>query len=70
MGQRERIIDYIRRFGKITSFQAYADLGVTQLGARIDGLQKEGYVFKKEQKKGKNRFGEDTHYVEYSLEEK
>lgn len=67
--QCTRIIDYIREFGSITSFQAYSDLGVTQLGARIDDLQKQGYEFKREQKKGKNRFGETTYYIEYSLEE-
>ena len=29
--QKERIIKYIKDFGSITSFQAYADLGITQL---------------------------------------
>ena len=67
--QCNRIIDYIKEFGSITSFQAYSDLGVTQLGARIDDLQKQGYEFKKEQRKGKNRFGEITYFIEYSLEE-
>lgn len=66
--QRERVIDYINQFGSITSFQAYADLGITQLGARIDELQKQGYIFRKEQRKGKNRFGETTYFIEYSLE--
>lgn len=69
MTQCERVIDYIKRFGSITSYQAYLDLGITQLGARIDDLQKDGYTFKKETKVGKNRFGEPTRFKEYSLEE-
>ena len=38
--QKQRIIDYIKEFGSITSWQAYQDLGVMQLGARIDQLKK------------------------------
>lgn len=67
--QCERILDYIRRYGSITSWQAYADLSVTQLGARIYGLKEQGYVFKKERVYTKNRMGEDTHYDKYMLVE-
>ena len=51
MTQCERIIKYINDFGSISSFEAYTDLGITQLGARLDNLQKEGYVFKIRQSK-------------------
>ena len=44
--QKQRVIDYINKFGSISSWEAYADLGITQLGARIDQLKKEGYNFK------------------------
>ena len=56
MSQKERIIEYINKFGSITSLQAYVDLGITQLGARIDGLERDGYSFYKEWKESKNRF--------------
>ena len=46
--QKQRIINYMRQFGSITSWEAYQDLGVMQLGARIDQLKKEGYKFKTE----------------------
>ena len=69
MTQCERIIKYINNFGSITSFEAYTDLGITQLGARLDNLQKEGYVFKRQLEKGKNRYGEPVHYTRYSLYE-
>lgn len=29
MTQKERIIDYIKQFGSITSLDAYRDLGIT-----------------------------------------
>ena len=67
MTQRERIIKYIKDFGKITSFQAYSDLGITQLGARIYELKQQGLEFNTQTKKSKNRYGETVHYKEYSL---
>lgn len=65
--QKQRIINYIREFGSITSYEAYADLGITQLGARIDQLKKEGYEFKTEWESSTNRFGERTDYKRYYL---
>lgn len=70
MTQRDRIIKYLKDFGKITSYEAYTDLGITQLGARIFELKNRGYSFKTQQKKTKNRYGENTYYLEYSLEGK
>lgn len=65
--QKQRVIDYINKFGSISSWEAYADLGITQLGARIDQLKKEGYNFKTEWESSKNRFGEKTDYKRYYL---
>ena len=65
--QKDRILEYIRNFGSISSFEAYADLGITQLGARIDKLKKEGYEFKTEWESNTNRFGEKTNYKRYYL---
>lgn len=68
MTQKERIINYIKEFGSITSLDAYRDLGITQLGARIDGLKKDGYIFKTEWESGKNRYGDKIDYKRYYLE--
>lgn len=65
--QCEKILEYIRKFGSITSWQAYADLGITQLGARIWNLKEKGYVFTTERVYCKNRLGEKTHYDVYRL---
>lgn len=69
MSQKERILNYIKEFGSISSWQAYSDLGITQLGARIDGLQKEGYKFKTEWEKSTNRYGQSVVYKRYFLVE-
>lgn len=65
--QKDRILNYIREFGSISSWEAYSDLGITQLGARIDQLKKEGYEFVTEWEQKKNRFGEPTTYKRYRL---
>ena len=67
ISQKDRIINYIRAFGSISSWEAYSDLGITQLGARIDQLKKDGYMFVTEWKTGKNRYGEPTMYKRYRL---
>lgn len=65
--QKQRVIDYMNKFGSISSWEAYSDLGITQLGARIDQLKKEGYRFKTEWESSKNRFGDKTDYKRYYL---
>lgn len=65
--QKDRIINYIRQFGSISSWEAYSDLGITQLGARIDQLKKEGFEFRTEWESNTNRFGEKTDYKRYYL---
>lgn len=70
MTQRERIIEYIKEFGSITSYEAYTDLGITQLAARIFELKQQGYDFKTQQRTSTNRYGEKVNFIEYSLEGK
>lgn len=68
--QREMILEYIADFGSITSFQAYSDLGITQLATRISELKERGYEFKTESQKTKNRYGKPVHFVKYYLIER
>ena len=67
MSQKELILKYIADFGYITSFQAYEDLGITQLATRIKELKARGYQFKTENIKTKNRYGKPSHYFKYYL---
>ena len=67
MTQKELILKYINDFGSITSFQAYADLGITQLATRVSELKEQGYVFHTEPHTAKNRYGKPMRYVKYYL---
>lgn len=65
--QRDRVLQFIREFGSITSMQAYSEIGCTQLATRISELKERGYEFEKTRIKTKNRYGDNTHYDEYRL---
>ena len=67
MTQCDRIVDYINRFGSITSKDAFNDLGIVRLASRICDLTKQGYEFDKEFESSKNRFGETTSYIRYKF---
>lgn len=69
MNQREKVIDYINKYGAITSFEAYIDLGITQLATRIKELKGLGYNFNDEWIHGKNRDGKPMSYKKYMLME-
>lgn len=69
MTQAERIIDYINRFGSITPMEAFADLGITKLATRVSEMRKDGIEFDKQLIKSKNRFGENVHYMRYSIKQ-
>ena len=68
--QCQRIIEYIRQFGSISTLEAFRDLGVARLASRIHDLKGQGYIFMTETKTTKNRFGENTSYKVYKLAEK
>lgn len=65
--QRDRVLQYIQDFGSITSWEAYRELGITQLGARIFELKKRGYSFNTERVNTENRYGDRTHFDKYTL---
>lgn len=69
MGQKQRVLDYINEFGSISTLEAFRDLGVTRLSARIFELKDDGYEFDTKPERGRNRFGEKTNYVRYLLKE-
>lgn len=66
--QKEEILDYIKKHGSITSYEAYQKLGITQLGARLDDLRKRGYDFKTEWAHAKRK-GKMKYFKKYSFAE-
>lgn len=66
---KERILGYIRKYGYITTWDAFRDLGCTRLSEYIRQLRKEHKIIC-ETIKTTNRMGEKTFYVKYKLVEK
>ena len=65
--QVERVLAYIKEFGAITTLDAFRDLGITRLSARIYEIKELGYQVETERITSKNRFNETVHYLKYSL---
>jgi hypothetical protein len=68
MNQEQKIINYVERFGSITTLDAFRDLAITRLSARIFNIKKLGYKVLSVREKSKNRFGEDVNYSRYFIE--
>lgn len=69
MTQVERILRHMQDYGGITSAEAMTEYGVYRLAARISDIRKAGFTIKTETVKSKNRYGEETRFTRYSLEE-
>lgn len=67
ISQCERILDYIAENGSITQDEADKHLGCKRLPSRIHDLKRMGYNIRTEMEKGKNRFGDPTHYARYTV---
>lgn len=67
--QCQRILDYMKQFGSISTLEAFRDLSVARLASRIHDLKSMGYNIESEIKSSKNRFGETTYFKVYRLAE-
>lgn len=67
MTQEQRVLDYIREHGSITSMQAFTDLKITRLSARIFNLRARGFNIENVSHTYKNGQGTTTTYTEYVL---
>lgn len=65
--QADRVLDYIKKFGSITTLEAFRDLGVTRLSARIFELRDKGLNIDSTNVTSKNRYGESCTYAKYFL---
>jgi hypothetical protein len=65
MTQCEKILDYMDRFGSISPVEAFSDLGVMRLAARISDIENSGVAIEREMETSKNRYGEKVHYMRY-----
>lgn len=64
-----RILNYMRTHGSITTLEAFDELGVSRLSARIKDLRNSGHPIIGNMVEVKNRYGEKCHVKRYTLRE-
>lgn len=64
---QQRVYDFIKKYGGITTMQANKELGETRLSARIFELKERGVNIQDEWKSVKNRFGESRRIKNYFI---
>ena len=67
--QCERIRQYIKDFGSITTYEAVMDIGVLRLGARISEMRKRGEKIRGEREYVRNRYKQRVPIMRYFLED-
>ena len=67
--QCDMVLDYMKEFGSITTMEAFRDIGVTRLSARISDLRFRGYKIKKEPETVKTRYGKTTTVARYRFKD-
>lgn len=65
---RDRVLNYIKDFGSITTYEAFTELGCTRLSEYIRQLR-EDYNITDEWIQAKNRYGDKTEYKKYRMGE-
>jgi len=65
--QNDRLLNYLERNGDINPMQAWQELGIYRLGARIFDLKESGVKIDKTTTKVCNRFGEACRVAKYRL---
>ena len=68
MTQKEKVINYMRANGSITSMDAFREYRITRLAAVIFELKKDGFNIKSEDVKFKGGDGKVSYFSKYSLE--
>lgn len=68
-GCRAAILEHLKKYGSITSMEAFQQYGATRLSAIVFDLRKLGYDIITHTMSGKTRFGESCQYAKYVLRE-
>ena len=68
--QKDRVIDYMQKYGVISPLDAFRDLGITKLATVISKMIRvDGIKIEKIPDNSLNRWGEKVHYMSYRLGE-
>ena len=63
--QKKRVLAHLRKYGRITSNEAFTWYGITRLAAVIFMLRKDGYEIETIDTESVNRYGEKCRYATY-----
>ena len=67
--QCQRILDYMRGGGRLTSLSALSELGVARLASRVHDLKEMGYEVNSRMVSKTNRYGETSRFKECWMED-
>lgn len=68
-GSKQALLNYMIAHYGITSKEAFEELGITRLAARIKDLRDLGYNIITVMETGKTRYGETCRYARYHYKE-
>lgn len=68
MTQSQRVLQHLEQGKQLTCLNAFQELGITQIAARIFELKREGYPIGTRNIKVTNRYGDEACVVDYYLE--
>ena len=68
MTQIQRILNHLEAGNTITTLNAFNELGITRLAARIHELKRQGYLINKKTISVTNRYNEKCSVAEYYME--
>jgi len=69
VNQHDRVLQYMKDFGSITTLDAFRDLGITKLTTRISEMRKMGISIIGTPETVENRYGDKCHIHRYTLKE-
>ena len=69
-GSKQALLNYMIAHYGITSKEAFEELGITRLAARIKDLRDLGYNIITVMETGKTRYGETCRYARYQYKER
>ena len=67
--QHDRVLQYMKDFGSITTLDAFRDLGITKLTTRISEMRRMGMAIIGTPETVENRYGDKCHINRYTLKE-
>jgi hypothetical protein len=65
MGQKQRVIDYLKSGKVLNRLNAWGELGILEAPARISELRSEGHEIETRRRQVTNRYGEKVSIAEW-----